>query len=285
MSRFYSTSSPSGSSGDRHHDHYHDRSASPLLVDQNIEIELCATHVQPPSQSSHYQQLSDVEDGRKLHRARSASDISPSKPVISKKLRRVSFSSDFSEDDYLLSSSKSSSPRSNSDSKRYFGIMLPVKEHPVALLDDEDNPTRSKRLVLLTYAGAISLMVGLYVVGVAILSSRIDDHVLQGPAPDPFSDATKPYSIVDPVSLGFLSADRPQETRPGPIFSNLVNDSWVPLPTNAWCQNLLLGTYSQIENQVFQVPYVVDTAGPIPVSSMLFVTEICRLRWKLISLM
>ena len=83
---------------------------------------------------------------------------------------------------------------------------------------------------------------------------------------DPVSDVTTPYSTVDPRLLGFPIADRYGNSVPGSIFGDLVNDS-TPLPTNAWCQNLLLSDpYNSQANQAFQVPYLVDTAGYIPVS-------------------
>ena len=86
-----------------------------------------------------------------------------------------------------------------------------------------------------------------------------------------WSSKADPFSYVNPVDLGFLPVNRPLSSRPGEILSNLVTKDSVsgapltPLPTNAWYQNLILGSSNtDPENKVFQVPYVVDTAGVIP---------------------
>ena len=48
------------------------------------------------------------------------------------------------------------------------------------------------------------------------------------------------------------------------MFGKLLEDK-VPLPTNSWCENLFLGAdFNTPENKIFVVPYVIDTAGPIP---------------------
>lgn len=94
--------------------------------------------------------------------------------------------------------------------------------------------------------------------------------------PPPFVEAAwsskaDPFSYVNPVDIGFLPVNRPSSSRPGEILSNLVTKDSVsgapltPLPTNAWYQNLILGSSNtDPENKVFQVPYIVDTAGVIP---------------------
>lgn len=84
---------------------------------------------------------------------------------------------------------------------------------------------------------------------------------LQGAA---WSSKAAPFSTVDPTSLGFIGIDRPFSSQPGPIFGDLLSRE-TPLPTNSWYENFLLGqTTTDPENKVFQVPYVLDTAGPIP---------------------
>lgn len=78
-----------------------------------------------------------------------------------------------------------------------------------------------------------------------------------------WSSIASPFSIVSPVSLGFIAVDRPAISSPGPIFKNLVSRQ-IPLPTNSWCENFFLGkSNTGPENKVFQVPYILDTAGPI----------------------
>ena len=78
------------------------------------------------------------------------------------------------------------------------------------------------------------------------------------------SNAT-PFSELDPHDAGFTYVDRPPESRPSEIFRN-VRNSGQPLPTNSWCENLFLGGIHQRspENNVYQIPYVIDTAGPVP---------------------
>jgi len=95
-------------------------------------------------------------------------------------------------------------------------------------------------------------------------------------APPPFVEAAwsskaEPFSYVNPVDIGFQPVNRPLSSRPGEILSNLVTKDSVsgapetPLPTNAWYQNLILGASNKDpENKVFQVPYIIDTAGVIP---------------------
>lgn len=73
-----------------------------------------------------------------------------------------------------------------------------------------------------------------------------------------------PFSVVDPHDLGFTYIDRPEDSKPGDVFRNL-RSSGAPLPTNSWCENFFLGegNNDNPENKVFQIPYVLDTAGPI----------------------
>jgi hypothetical protein len=79
-----------------------------------------------------------------------------------------------------------------------------------------------------------------------------------------WSSRAAPFSTVDPVSLGFIAMDRPDISKPGPIFGDLL-DRKLPLPTNSWYENFLLGMRNDgQENKVFQVPYILDTGGNIP---------------------
>lgn len=79
-----------------------------------------------------------------------------------------------------------------------------------------------------------------------------------------WSSKSIPFSSVDPASLGFLPLNRPPQSAPGVAFVELMNLS-IPLPTNSWYENFLLGERVDYpENKVFQVPYILDTAGPIP---------------------
>jgi endoglucanase Acf2 len=71
-----------------------------------------------------------------------------------------------------------------------------------------------------------------------------------------------PFSNVDPISLQFLEADRPDVSMPGPALT-VVSTSHTSLPTNSWCQNLMIGSGEHDENRVYQVPYVIDVASSI----------------------
>eukprot|EP01035_Chromulina_nebulosa_P020063 gene20063-26049_t len=72
-----------------------------------------------------------------------------------------------------------------------------------------------------------------------------------------------PLSIKSPVDLKFNSVERPYDSKPGDILSQ-VKDEYSTLPTNTWCENLMLGHGNADENRVFQIPYVVDAAEVIP---------------------
>ena len=77
-----------------------------------------------------------------------------------------------------------------------------------------------------------------------------------------------PFSFADPRSLGFEQIDRPEFSRPGEIFGELRNLQ-MPLPTNSWCENLFLGSKNDgPNNKVFQLPYIIDTAGIFKVSRL-----------------
>jgi endoglucanase Acf2 len=176
-----------------------------------------------------------------------------------KKVRKVSFSAEC-EDEYLLSRSASGSsyskpqisPTRKSSLRKSNDIAAPEMREP-----------RSKAQTYLLYAIALAVMTALYAAAVNI-TSHYDDRILTGPTPNPFTDASKPISTMDPLKLMYFKADRPKQSRPGPIFGQL-HEASSPFPTNAWYQNLLLGSGRAPENQVFQVPYVIDLAGPIPV--------------------
>lgn len=85
-----------------------------------------------------------------------------------------------------------------------------------------------------------------------------------------WSSKAEPFSNVDPTSIGVLSIDRPESSKPGPILSNLIGEDPsthapdTPLPTNTWYQNLILGnSNNDPENKIFQIPYIIDAAGYI----------------------
>ena len=81
------------------------------------------------------------------------------------------------------------------------------------------------------------------------------------------SNETYPYSTLDPRELGLSLALRPANSLPGTVFGVLQGAN-IPLPTNTWCENLLLGfgNYSDVANRAFQLPYLVETTQFIIVS-------------------
>jgi hypothetical protein len=76
-------------------------------------------------------------------------------------------------------------------------------------------------------------------------------------------NGTRPFSIVDPESLGIHGINR-ESSRPGIVFKNLYEKN-IPLPTNSWLESLFIGETTTGEaNRVFQIPFVIDTSGYIP---------------------
>jgi len=106
---------------------------------------------------------------------------------------------------------------------------------------------------------AVGLSVSFLFFALMMMSTkRLED--MEGGA---WSSIAVPFSIVSPMALGVISVDRPLISSPGPIFKNLVSRQ-IPLPTNSWCENFFLGrSNTGTDNKVFQVPYILDTGGPI----------------------
>lgn len=92
------------------------------------------------------------------------------------------------------------------------------------------------------------------------MPNEIKDMPIQKGA---WSSQAAPFSTVNPADLNISVVDRPKSSSPGPIFAGI--DSTIPLPTNGWYENLFLGPPNNtlLENNVFQVPYILDTAGYI----------------------
>ena len=82
-----------------------------------------------------------------------------------------------------------------------------------------------------------------------------------------------PFSSVDPRNMGFETINRSLTSQPGKIFANLRNEK-IPLPTNAWCENLFLGDSTKDPAcNAFQLPYIVDTSGLYQVASRIYSFE------------
>jgi hypothetical protein len=77
-----------------------------------------------------------------------------------------------------------------------------------------------------------------------------------------------PYSSKSPQQLGSLLINRTYYAAPGtggapqPVFG-LYNAIKMPLPTNSWAENMFVGTTNSSVNNIFQIPYVIDTAGSL----------------------
>lgn len=86
----------------------------------------------------------------------------------------------------------------------------------------------------------------------------------------------RPYSTVDPAEIvGLLTVNRSsyasQSTgtggSPEPVF-DIYETVGMPLPTNNWAENMFVGTTNSSVNNIFQIPNVIDTAGPITGTQM-----------------
>lgn len=109
-----------------------------------------------------------------------------------------------------------------------------------------------------------SIVLGIAVLFLSLLSIYIASDRSTSFLQAAWSSRAAPFSTVDPASLGFIPMDRPDISKPGPIFGDLL-DRNLPLPTNSWYENFLLGMRNDgQENKVFQVPYILDTGGHIP---------------------
>eukprot|EP00903_Cladosiphon_okamuranus_P009961 g9449.t1 len=79
----------------------------------------------------------------------------------------------------------------------------------------------------------------------------------------------QPFSTVDPADAHCPHMDRPEDTWPTSAWGALANASvnlHTSLPTNAWWENIVLGSPSQetSSNNIVVVPYTFDLAGDSP---------------------
>ena len=102
-----------------------------------------------------------------------------------------------------------------------------------------------------------------------------------------FNSDPSPLSDMSPAELGFPNHVRDKESSPGRVFGSLIlggqgsgkgrlgsnrnqdaQTTTVPLPTNAWYQNLLIGSVNTGQlspaNRAYTVPYILDFVGPVP---------------------
>lgn len=136
-----------------------------------------------------------------------------------------------------------------------FDMSVPAIPH--VSIPQQGNRSKNKRKALMMFCIVSSIIA---IIWVALRSSgsspRIDEEYLF---------QSEPFSFLDPRSLGILEIDRPVSSRPGKVFDGL-RYMHIPLPTNSWCESLFVGTTSEsANNNVFQLPYVIDAAGYIRV--------------------
>jgi hypothetical protein len=125
-----------------------------------------------------------------------------------------------------------------------------------------------KRTTTVVTASVAVIMGALLVISVLYFPVKFQPEPLLSAA---WSSKAEPFSYADPTTLGILSIDRTQGSKPGKILSNLISTNPLshtpetPLPTNTWYQNLILGDQNtNSENKIFQIPHIIDTAGYIP---------------------
>lgn len=146
------------------------------------------------------------------------------------------------------------------------------------IIDQIDNESHFKRNqngylkfftryhLIIVFVLSTSLFISLYVSKYGRISTKYKEA---------WSSKAEPFSTINPIDLeGIREIDRPTISMPGPIFGELLTNQ-NPLPTNGWYENLFLGESTNLpENKVFQVPYILDTAGKI----LGIRTHSCRLK-------
>ena len=106
-----------------------------------------------------------------------------------------------------------------------------------------------------------------------------------------FNSDPSPFSELTPAELGFHPHARPSSSRPGTVFGSWRHGpqsantdtasssrlgaglkssagQGAAMPTNAWYQNLLVGSVNEghltPNNRAYTVPYILDMVGPVP---------------------
>ena len=101
-----------------------------------------------------------------------------------------------------------------------------------------------------------------------------------------FNSDPSPFSGLTPAELGFHPHTRPSSSRPGTVFGSWRHGPQsattgrlgvglkssagerAAMPTNAWYQNLLVGSVNEghltPNNRAYTIPYILDMVGPVP---------------------
>jgi hypothetical protein len=131
--------------------------------------------------------------------------------------------------------------------------------------DEEDSfrtNNKSRRSLYFISIGVFLTLVAALVVFFRRYEQQLDSEYPYVTAA--WSSKAAPFSRVDPATLNITGVERPAVSYPGRVFGKLL-DKDIPLPTNAWFENFLLGPGDDPDgNKIFQVPYILDMAGPIP---------------------
>ena len=149
-----------------------------------------------------------------------------------------------------------------------------TEQTPFFISPNEDaSPTvasTGSRKSLYLILGVLSLISIFAFYHIPSFNSRIEYFIYGQPSNQldgmGFEDSSvllKPFSYSDPTEHSFYPIDRAWDSMPGEILSN-VGAQHKTLPTNAWCENFLLGSGTTENNHVYQIPYVIDTIGPSP---------------------
>ena len=136
---------------------------------------------------------------------------------------------------------------------------LPITDANAEVIDD------GRRKQIATVSAVVCIVSIVLVASICCFSTaRINSPILLPAA------KIVPFSSADPRDLGFKSINRSAASQPAKIFADLRNQR-IPLPTNAWCENLFLGDCTRdTASNAFQLPYIVDTSGVYQVKDCIF---------------
>jgi hypothetical protein len=118
-------------------------------------------------------------------------------------------------------------------------------------------------LIIITFLVSVIFIVQYFEIKQEPHYSPVDPNHLNDFGFDKADILQRPFSTEDPRKFGFLDGERSEDSKPGHILS-IVRDEYNALPTNSWCENFLIGSGTTENNHVYQLPYLVDAAGPVP---------------------
>lgn len=139
------------------------------------------------------------------------------------------------------------------------GRLVPLEcaapEHDDEIVRTRWTQAKFRPLWLMGFSSAL-MVVALMVV---LNFTKLPELPVEGAA---WSSKAAPLSTVNPADLGLNYAYRPSMYMPGASFVELITNRTIPLPTNSWYENFVIGQDNTVpETAVFQVPYILDTSG------------------------